>query len=115
MISHTIDATNKKLGRVASNAAVLLRGKDTPAFRKNKVPDVRVRIVNASKMQLGEKKAKKKRYRRYSGYPGGLKEETMKKVLTEKGWDRVVRRAVWGMLPKNKLRSAIIQKLTISE
>lgn len=115
MVKHTIDATNKNLGRVASEAAKVLLGKLSPAFQKNKVADVSVEVINAGKMALSEKKLKNKRYPSYSGYPGGLSFASMEAVIAKKGFAEIVRRSVYKMLPKNKLQAKRIKFLKIKE
>lgn len=114
-MKYTIDATNKKLGRVASEAAVFLIGKNKADFARNKVSGAVVEIVNASKADVGEKKLLQKRYVRYSGYPGGLKSPTMKNVIEKKGYGEVFTLAVYGMIPPNKLRPRIMKNLTVTE
>ncbi len=115
MKSHTIDATNKRLGRIASEAASKLIGKDSSDFARNKAPNVEVHIINASKIKIGEKKRNQKEYAQYSGYPGGLRYEKMEDVIEKKGFREILKRAVDGMLPKNKLRAKMIKRLKISE
>ncbi len=112
---HTIDATGKSLGRVASAAAAILIGKDTRSFSRNKKVDISVHIANASKAHITAKKIREKTYTRYSGYPGGLKYESLEKVIINKGTKEVFRRAVEGMLPKNKLKKQMMKNLKISE
>jgi|SRR3989344_3862260 len=112
---HTIDAEGKRLGRVASEAAKFLMGKNTPSFRKNVLPDVSVEIINAAKSDVPFKKMMEKKYERYSGYPGGIKFSTLDDLMKKKGWTEVYRFAVYGMLPTNKLRSQMIKRLTIKE
>lgn len=115
MQKHTIDATNKKLGRVASEAAHYLIGKDKPDFAKNKVFQVYVEIVNASKVDIDEKKLTQKKYVRYTGYPGGLRSPSMRNVIDKKGYNEIFTLAVYGMLPTNKLRAKIIKNLSVKE
>lgn len=114
-MEHTIDAKNKKLGRVASQAAVLLMGKNTPEFAKNTVADVKVHITNASKLDINAKKIAEKEYASYSGYPGGLKFNQAKMLIEKKGTGELLKKAVYGMLPTNKLRARMIKSLIISE
>lgn len=114
-MKHTIDATNRKLGRVASEAAVFLLGKNRTDFAKNKITAVAVEIVNAAKADVNEKKLLDKKYSRYSGYPGGLREPSMKMVVEKKGYAEIFRLAVHGMIPRNKLRSRIMKNLTVKE
>lgn len=111
----TIDAENKTLGRVASAAAKILMGKHTSRFAKNAVAGEEVEITNASKIALSGNKAKDKKYIRYSGYPGGKKEETYAMLVMRRGKGEAIRRAVMGMLPKNKLQARRIKLLTIKE
>jgi large subunit ribosomal protein L13 len=111
---HTIDAQGKKLGRVASEAAVLLMGKNTPEFVRNAIPEVTVTIENASKLDLSEARLAETS-RTYSGYPGGLKETSRAKLIEKKGFGEALRKAVYGMLPANKLRARMMKNLVISE
>lgn len=115
MKEHTIDASNRVVGRVASEAALLLMGKDTPSFRKNAVSGSIVTIINASKIKHNPKKLEGKIYRSYSGHPGGLKEQTMQDVINTKGYKGVFEKAVYGMLPANRLRSILMKNLIITE
>lgn len=114
-MEHTIDAAGKSLGRVATQAAVFLMGKDTPAFRKNVVSPVKVTIMNVSKAKIDSKKMGEKVYTRYSGHPGGLKRITMEKMIEKKGYGEVFKNAVYGMLPANKLRKEMMKNLMITE
>lgn len=111
----TIDATNQKLGRVAAQAAKLLIGKDKTDFVKNAVIGSKVKVVNASKMSIEDKKLKTDTHVRYSGYPGGLTKETLDKVVVKKGYAELIRKAVSGMLPKNKLRTKFMLNLEVTE
>ncbi len=115
MTTYTLDATNKKLGRISSEIAILLMGKNTPAFAKNIVPNVEVVVTNASKLHIADAKKENMEYKWYSGYPGGLRFEKLKDALTKKGPEEVLRRTVYGMLPTNKLRSKMIQNLKITK
>lgn len=110
--THTIDASNKSLGRLATQIAILLRGKHKPDFLPYKDTGDFVIVKNVEKIKLTGKKLEKKKYYRHSGYLGGLKEITLKELF-QKNPKEVLRKAVWGMLPKNKLRSRIIKKLKI--
>ncbi|MBU4480331.1 50S ribosomal protein L13 [Patescibacteria group bacterium] len=114
-MEHTIDATEKKLGRVASEAAILLMGKNKADFEKNIVASVKVNITNASKLNIDPKKLDNKEYKNYSGYPGGLKIRKMKQVIGKKGVSEVVKKAVYGMLPSNKLRAIMMKNLIVTE
>lgn len=112
-MEYTIDAKNRILGRIASEVAILLRGKNSPDFQPNKVADVKVKILNIEKVKLSGNKLKDKTYKRYSGYPGGLKTipfETEFKKFPEKTFKKVV----GGMLPKNRLRKEMLKNLYVS-
>jgi large subunit ribosomal protein L13 len=111
----TIDATGKKLGRVATEAASILMGKNDPSFEKHTVSGNKVVITNAAKADISEKKKSEKKYGKYSGYPGGLRFETLGDVIEKKGYGEVFARAVYGMLPGNKLRAKIMKNLTVTE
>lgn len=115
MKKYTLDAENKRVGRIATEAAVLLMGKNTPEFAKNKIPEIKVEILNTSKALIHEGKMEQKTYSRYSGYPGGLKQPTMKQVISKKGYSEIFREAVSGMLPKNKLRAKMMNNLIVKE
>lgn len=112
---HKIDAKGKRLGRIATEAAIVLRGKNTIEFERNKVPTVSVHIVNASGMEIDAKKRETKKYIHYTGYPGGLRTTTMEKIISKKGYSEVLRKAVYGMLPSNKLRAIMMKRLIITE
>jgi len=114
-MKYTLDATNKKIGRVATEAAVYLMGKNKPDFAKNKIPAIKVEITNASKASIIDSKREQKTYARYSGYPGGLRKPNMATVIEKKGYSELFKEAVSGMLPKNKLRSKMMNNLIITE
>ncbi len=114
-MKHTIDAQDKKLGRVASEAAKILMGKQTTHYAPNVVENVKVHIVNASKVIFDAKKLREKEYITYSGYPGGLKTKTAEQFLAKKGYSYLFIDAVYGMLPINKLRAKIIKNLIVTE
>lgn len=107
---HTIDAQGKVLGRLATQIANLIRGKQKPNFVYYKDMGDFVVIKNVEKMKFTGKKFKDKVYRRHSGYLGGLKEATLEEVY-KKSPAEVLRRAVMGMLTKNKLRAKQIKRL----
>ncbi len=115
MTKYTINAEGRTIGRVASEAAKILIGKNTPAFEKNKITGGQVTILNASKVKLSEKKLGAKTYARYSGYPGGLTQEKMAHVIGKKGYAEIFNLAIYGMLPSNKLRAKMMKNLTVSE
>ena len=114
-MEYVLDAQNKKLGRIASQAAAILMGKNRTDYVRNAIPAVRVKIVNAGKLSMTNKKMEEKVYKNYSGYPGGLKERTMKKVVADKGMKEALRIAVKGMLPTNRLRPLMMKNLIITE
>lgn len=114
-MKYTLNAENKRIGRVATQAAVYLMGKNTPEYARNAIPEVSVEITNTSKALIDDPKMETKTYSRYSGYPGGLKQPTMKQVIAKKGYSEIFREAVLGMLPKNKLRSKMMKNLIITE
>jgi large subunit ribosomal protein L13 len=114
-MNYTIDATGKKLGRLASEIAIILMGKNDASFERNKVSTNKVVVLNASKLAVDLKKLKTKEYERYSGYPGGLTKEMMENVIARKGYKDVLKWAVYGMLPINKLRARVIKNLTVEE
>ncbi len=110
---HTIDATDRTLGRVASEAAHALLGKRSAHFVKNQALPVQVIIENASKLHLPKKRQEGKVYTHYTGYPGGLREVRMDALIAKKGIEEVVRKTVDGMIPRNKLRAPRMKNLTI--
>ncbi len=114
-MEYKIDASNRAIGRVASEAAIFLMGKNTPEFQRNVNPEVKVIILNASKAKISQKKTKEKEYQRYSGYPGGLKSRTMEEVISKKGYGEVFEKAVYGMLPANRLRKGMMKNLIIND
>jgi large subunit ribosomal protein L13 len=113
--TYTLDATGKRVGRLATEVAVLLMGKNRTDFSKNKIPNVKVEVINASKFWIDARKKRDKTYVSHSGYPGSLKTLSMQQVIDGKGEGDVLRRAVLGMLPKNKLRPQMIKNLTIKD
>lgn len=109
---HKIDASGQSLGRLAVAIATILRGKDSPDFELNKDIGGFVLVENARKMRVTGKKADQKVYYRHSGYPGGLKKTTYRDLF-EKDPQEVLKKAVFGMLPKNKLRDRMIKRLKV--
>ena len=108
--THTIDATGKVLGRLAAEISILLRGKQRPDFAPNKDMGDIVIVKNVAKLKVTGKKMDQKKYFRHSGYLGSLK-ETPLKTLFKKDPVQVLKKAVFGMLPKNKLRAKQIKRL----
>jgi len=113
--THTIDAKGKKLGRVASEVAKILMGKNLTTYARNRAPEVSVTVMNVSKLSISEKKRSSIRYARFSGYQGGLKFEELDALAKRRGYKEVLRHAVKGMLPGNKLRPDMMKRLTIEE
>ncbi len=113
--TYIIDAAGKKPGRVATEIAVLLMGKNRTDFARNRIPEVGVEVLAAGQMSLDRKKLQDKFYAHHSGFPGSLKRESMGQVVEKKGAREVLRRAVYGMLPKNKLRPRMMKNLKIKE
>ena len=111
--TYTIDATNRTLGRVASEAAHALLGKRSALMTKNRAHPVKVIIENASKLHLTERRMKGKVYQRYTGYPGGQRETRMDEMIARKGIEEVVKKTVDGMIPRNKLRTPRMKNLTV--
>ena len=114
-MKYTIDAQGKKLGRVASEAASVLMGKKTVSFTKNTVADVNVEISNAKKTDISALKKTRDIYVTYTGSRGGLNSETLGALIARRGMPEVFRRAIYRMLPDNKLRDKRMQNLTIKE
>ena len=112
---HIIDAKGKRMGRIATEAASFLIGKDSPAFVKHIAPEVTVKIENARLMDITDRKRAQEEYQTYSGYPGGQKREKLGALATRRGYGEALRRTISGMLPKNKLRDVRMKNLTISE
>ena len=109
---YLIDARGQVLGRLASRVARILRGKDKPFFSPHMDLGDHVVVINADKVVLTGKKLYQKVYYHHSGYPGGLKATTARKLLKENP-ERLIEDAVRGMLPKNKLGDAIFKKLKV--
>jgi large subunit ribosomal protein L13 len=109
---YLVDAEGKTLGRLATQIADTLRGKRKPSYTPHVDTGDFVVVVNAEKIQVTGKKLDDKMVRWHTGYPGGLKERTLREQL-ERRPTEVIRKAVKGMLPKNKLASAQITKLKV--
>jgi len=107
-----INCKGKTLGRVASSAVKFLRGKDSPAFKPNKIPARKVILYNIKDIIISGRKDKQKVYYRHSGYPGGLKEIKYEEIFRRHP-EFVVRQAIYGMLPANKLRKYILRNLQL--
>jgi len=112
---HTVDAKNKRLGRLASEVSILLLGKNKAEFQKHIPAAVKVKVVNASQLSIDPKKLKEKEYVRYTGYPSGLRKEPLGHLVGRRGYSEALRRAVYGMLPSNKLRDVRMKNLFIED
>jgi large subunit ribosomal protein L13 len=109
---YVVDAAGKTLGRLASTVATILRGKNKPYFTPHLDTGDFVIVVNADKIHVTGRKSQQKLYSRYTGYPGGLRQvnfETLKRTHPE----RIIQKAVWGMLPHNKLGRKLLKKLHV--
>ncbi len=109
---YLVDAQDAVLGRLATRVAILLRGKNHAMFTPNVDTGNFIIVVNAEKIKVTGKKLDQKVYYRHSGYPGGLKAETLRERLKKKP-EQVILDAVWGMLPKGRLGRAIVKKLKV--
>jgi large subunit ribosomal protein L13 len=109
---HVIDAEGKVLGRVATEAATLLRGKHKPTWSPNVDCGDHVVVINAAKLDVSLRKGEDKRYYRHSGYPGGIRSESLESLMS-RAPDRVVKLAVKGMLPKSRLGRSMLKKLRV--
>ncbi len=114
-MTYTIDAQGKKMGRIASEAATILMGKNTPAYARNKAPEVTVTILNCAQAAIDSKKKEDKKYVNYTGFRGGLDTETLGHLIERKGASEAFRRAVYRMLPSNSLRKEMMKNLIIND
>jgi large subunit ribosomal protein L13 len=109
---HVIDADGAVLGRLATEVATLLRGKHKPTWAPHVDAGDHVIVVNAAKLAVGPRKAEGKVYWRHSGYPGGIRSESLGRLLGRDP-EKVVRRAVKGMMPKGPLGRKMLGKLRV--
>ena len=109
---HVVDATGQTLGRLATEVAILLRGKHKPTYTPHLNMGDYVVVVNAGRIKITGRKRKQKMYYRHSGYPGGLKVESLERLLARRP-TRVIELAVKGMLPHNRLGRAIYRHLKV--
>ena len=107
-----VDATDQTLGRLATRIATLLEGKHKPVYTPHLDTGDHVVVINAAKVKVTGNKLAQKAYYRHSGYPGGLKEESLAALMARKP-EIVVERAVKGMLPQNRLGRAMFKKLRV--
>lgn len=106
------DATAKNIGRLASAIANTLLGKHKPTYTPGVVMGDHVVVINAKKLAISQKKSDEKVYYRHSNYPGGLKAIKLSRMMANHP-DRVIRAAVWGMIPHNKCGRKVIKKLHV--
>ena len=109
---YVVDAKDAVLGKLATKVAVYLRGKNKPVFTPNADTGDFIIVINADKVKLTGNKLNDKVYYHHSGYIGGIKAQTAKELL-EKKPEKIIEKAVWGMLPKNRLGRAMIKKLKV--
>jgi len=107
-----VDATDQGIGRLATQISRYLLGKHKPTFTPGVAMGDFVVVINASRLQITNKRMDEKNYYRHSGYPGGLKTVNLRDQMKKRP-DRVIRAAVWGMLPHNKFGRQIIKRLKI--
>ena len=107
-----VDATGKTLGRLASKIAQVLRGKHKPIYAPHADVGDHVIVINAEKIAVSGRKADQKRYNRHTGYPGGLITTGYRQLQAEHP-DRIIKKAIWGMLPHNVLGRQIFRKLRV--
>ncbi len=110
-----IDASGRTLGRVSTEVAMILMGKTKASFERNKYSGTAVKVINASKIKITEKKLEEIYHTRYSGYPGGLRITKAKETKEKKGMSELVKLAVYQMLPGNKIRREMMKNLSIEE
>jgi large subunit ribosomal protein L13 len=111
----TVDATGRTLGRVASEAAALLIGKDQTSYQRNVYSGSPVKVVNASKLRITAKKLDEIFHTRYSGYPGGLRIMKGTEITEKRGMKELIKLSVHKMLPKNKLQKEMIKNLKVED
>jgi len=109
---HLVDASGLPIGRLASEIAQILRGKHKPQYAPHLDVGDHVVVINASEIAITSKKPEQKMYHAHSCFPGGIKSESFNSLRQRKP-ERIIERAVWGMLPKNRLGRAILKKLHI--
>ncbi len=109
-----IDATGKRLGRLATEIATILLGKNTTHVAKNLVEPVVIKVTNARLLDISEKRGKME-FQTYSGHPGGRRVESLDHLAKRLGYGEVVRRVVSGMIPKNRLHSLRLHNLEVTE
>jgi large subunit ribosomal protein L13 len=109
---YVVDATDKVLGRMASQIAQVLKGKHKPTYAPHMDMGDHVVVINIDKVRVTGAKAEKKVYHRHTGYPGGLRTTTYEQMMDEHP-ERILKKAVWGMLPNNRLGRQLLKKLRV--
>lgn len=109
---YVVDAKDAVLGKLATKVATYLRGKNKPVFTPNVDTGDFIIVINADKIRLTGNKVADKVYYHHTGYIGGIKAQTAKELL-EKKPEKIIEKAVWGMLPKNRLGRTMIKKLKV--
>lgn len=109
---YIIDGEGKTVGRISTKIAMILRGKDKPQFTPHADIGDFVIVVNADKVKFTGKKWEQKKYYWHTGYPGGIKSITADDLAKKKPGE-IIRKAVWGMLPKNKMQDKLISRLKV--
>ena len=112
-MEHIVDATDRPIGRIATEVAKVLMGKTSAHYTPNNPPMIKVIVENLDKAAIDERKLKSQTYQRFSGYPGGQKTMNMAYVIEKKGREEVLHLAVQRMLPNNTLRVKRMKNLTI--
>ncbi len=111
----TVDAKGRTLGRVASEVATILMGKNSAAYKREAYSGFPVRVLNAGKIKITTKKLEQIYHTRYSGHPGGLRVIKAKETVETKGFPELLKLSVYHMLPGNKLRREMMKNLTVEE
>ena len=109
---HVVDAAGLPIGRLVSEIAQILRGKHKPQYAPHLDVGDHVIVINESQIGITSKKPEQKMYHSHSGYPGGIKSESFNSLKQRKP-EKIIERAIWGMLPKNRLGRAVLKKLHI--
>lgn len=109
---YIVDGEGKTVGRLSTKIATILRGKDKPQFTPHADIGDFVIVVNADKVKFTGKKWEQKKYYWHTGYPGGIKSITAEDLAKKKPGE-IIRKAVWGMLPKNKMQDKLISRLKV--
>lgn len=111
---YLLDCGDYVLGRLAAKAAFIMQGKNDPDYFPNKETPNWVVAINSAKIQITGNKKKQKAYHHFSGYPGGISSRSLEELMKIDP-DRVIKEAVYGMLPKNKLRDRMMKRLVVKE